>query len=179
MKTLRVASCLGLIVAFTGPTALAGEVTVKGVHLCCGQCVKIAGKALKSVDGVSGAACDRKEKTVTFQASNAKAAESGIKALVKAGFHGKAKHDGKKVALPPSGAKKGDKADTVTLSGVHLCCGNCVKAVGKALTNIGAKVTCDRKARTVTLTGSGIDVAAAVAALNKAGFHANVKKKKK
>jgi hypothetical protein len=39
-------------------------------------------------------------------------------------------------------------------------------------------VKCDRKARTVKLTGDGIDVSAVVAALNKAGFHGTIKKKK-
>ena len=178
MKTHRILMGLGLIVALTAANASAGEVTVKGVHLCCGQCVKLVAKALGSVDGVSSAACDRKAKTVKFTASDDKAAGAAIKALAKSGFHGTAAHGDKKLAFPPSGVKKGDKADTVTFTGVHLCCGACVKGVAAALKDIDAKPACDTKAKTVTLTGSGIDVSKAVAALNKAGFNATVKSKK-
>ena len=95
------------------------------------------------------------------------------------GFHGAAAHGDKKLAFPASGAKKGDKADVVTLKGVHLCCGNCVKIIAATYKGFdGVTVACYRKARTVSLTGSGIDVVKAVAALNKAGFHGTIAKKK-
>lgn len=167
-----------LFVGLSMSVAQAGEVTVKGVHLCCGQCVKAVGSALGEVDGISGAACDRDAKTVSFQAAGADAAKAGVKALAKAGFHGKAAHGDKKIAFPKSGAKKGEKADSVTVTGVHLCCGQCVKGVAKALEGVDGKsgAKCDREARTVTVTGSGIEVLAIVKALNKAGFHGTVKK---
>ena len=59
----------------------AGNVAVKGVHLCCGACVSAVSKALKPVDGVTGIACDRDSKRVTFQARDDKAAQAGIVAL--------------------------------------------------------------------------------------------------
>ena len=167
-------SVCALLLAVTAVQA--GDVTVKGVHLCCPACVKGVAKALGDVDGVSGAACDRADKTVTFSATDDKAAKAGIAALAEAGFHGAASHGDKKLDFPASGAKKGDKADKIVLTNVHLCCGACVKGVSKALEDIKAEAACDRKESTVTLTGSDIDVSAAVAALNKAGYHAKVKK---
>jgi copper chaperone CopZ len=161
---------------FAVGVAQAGNVTVKGVHLCCPQCVKIIGKTLGGVDGISDAACDRAAKTVSFTATDGKSAAAGIKALAKAGFHGAAAHGDKLLKFPASGAKKGDKADKIVFKNVHLCCGQCVKGVAKALADIKAEAACDRKAGTVTLTGSGIDIAAAAAALNKAGFNATLKK---
>lgn len=154
----------------------AGEVTVKGVHLCCGSCVRGVAKALDGVDGVSDVASDRKAKTVTFTATDDKAAQAGVDALAKGGFHGTATHGDKKVAFPASGAKKGATADEVTFTNVHLCCGACVTGAKKALAGVKAEFSADRKGSSVTLKGSDIDVAAAAAALNAAGFHATVKK---
>lgn len=178
MRRRVVAIGTALFVALSVSAVQAGKVTVKGVHLCCGQCLKAVGGALHDVDGVSGASCDRDAKTVTFEAASADAAEAGVKALAKAGFHGSASHGDKKVDFPDSGAKKGEKADSVTVTGVHLCCGQCVKAVAKALDGVDGKTgaKCDRKAKTVTVTGNGIEVLAVVNALNKAGFHGTVKK---
>lgn len=177
MRKVLTTSLSLLALLLTVGAAQAGDVTIKGVHLCCGQCVKGVAKTLGSVDGISDAACDRTAKTVTFTAASDKNAAAAIKALGKAGFHGAAAHGDKLLKFPASGAKKGDKADKVVFTNVHLCCGACVKGVAKALTDIDAEKACDKKAGTVTLTGSGIDISAAVAALNKAGFNATVKKK--
>lgn len=177
LKTVRTALMVGVAATLMAATAQAGNVTVKGVHLCCGQCVKAVGKALSGVDGVSGAACDRDARTVSFQAASKKAAKHGVKALAKAGFHGTAKHGDKKIALPKSGAKKGQTADSVTVSGLHICCGQCVKAIGKALNSVDGveDAACDRESRSCTAKGSDIKVLAVVRALNKAGFHGKVK----
>lgn len=62
---------------------------------------------------------------------------------------------------------------TVKIENVHLCCGACVKGVGKALKNVeGVKGECNRKDKSVTITAA--DEAAAqkaVEALAAAGFH--------
>ncbi|HUG89639.1 MAG TPA: cation transporter [Planctomycetaceae bacterium] len=176
MKTLPAAMACGLVLGFAA-AAQAGEVTVKSMHLCCGQCDKLAAEALKDVDGVSGAKVDRPGKTVTFTATDDKAAEAGIKALAEEGFYGKATHGGKEVKFPESGAKEGDTSDSLTLSQVHLCCGMCVTAVKKALDDLDGveKVEADRDERTVTVSGKGIKTSAAVKALNDAGFYAKVK----
>jgi len=177
MKTLRVAFVAGLMCLISA-AAQAGEVTVKGVHLCCGACVKDANAALQGIDGVSDVAIDRNTKVVTYKAANDDAAKAGIEALADAGFHGEATHAGKALAFPDSGAEKGKKASSVTLTGVHLCCGACVTGVKAALDDVSgvSTIDVDRTAKTVTLKGNDIDVTAAVAALNKGGFHGTVQK---
>src|SRR5689334_20989006 len=104
----------------------AGDVSVSQVHLCCGSCVSAVDEALADVKGVSDVAADQNTKTIRFTATDDKAAEAGIAALAKHGFFGQAKHGTKKLEFPPTGAKKGEKANQIDLYGVHLCCGACV-----------------------------------------------------
>ena len=75
-------------------------------------------EALADVEGVSDVGADQNTKTIRFTAQDDKAAEAGIKALAKHGFFGKAKHGDKKLEFPSSGAKKGEKANTIVLHGV-------------------------------------------------------------
>lgn len=65
------------------------------------------------------------------------------------------------------------RAETkVELSGVHLCCGACVAAVGKVLKAEGCQGTCDREGKTVTFTAADDKAAQkTLDALAKAGFH--------
>ena len=71
MRISSVMTCLVVVATlFTHEIAQAEKVTVKGVHLCCGSCVSAAGEALKEVEGVSKAACDRNGKIVVFQATD-------------------------------------------------------------------------------------------------------------
>jgi len=47
------------------------------------------------------------------------------------------------------------RAETkVVLKDVHLCCGQCVKAVAGILNDAGVKGACDQKAKTVTITAA-------------------------
>ena len=183
MKTLSGLMIAAVVVAFP-VTARAVDVSFSGTHLCCGQCVKIVANTLKKVDGVSDASCDREKKTVTFKAANRKAAIGGVRALRRAGFYGSVKLDGKAlkrrkrkkgadVALPPVPLAK--------LRGLHVCCGQCVKAIEKAVKTVKGveEVAIDKKKRTVTVTGAGIDVKAVIAALHKSGFNARYGKKRK
>ena len=65
------------------------------------------------------------------------------------------------------------RAETkVELTQVHLCCGNCVKAVGNILKEAGVQGECNQKKKTVTITAAD-DAAAqkALDALAKGGFH--------
>ena len=180
LKAARTLTIAGLVLAMGFSAAEAGTVTVKGAHICCGSCVNGAKKALKDVDGVSSAAAERSGGTISFEAKDSKAAEAGIKALAKAGYFGKAAHGDKTLKFPKSGAKKDAKADTVTLTGVHLCCRACVNAAAKAAEDVKGvtKVDVDKTEKTVKLTGKDIDVNKAVAALNGTGFFAKIEKKK-
>lgn len=177
MKLFATAVLTGLLTLAATTDVQAGQVTVKGVHLCCGACVNGVMKALKDVEGVSDVTADRDSKTVVFQAADDKAAERGIQALADGGFHGKVAHGDKELEFPASGIKKGQKADSVTFNGVHLCCGACVTGAQKAVAEVKGVETIDidRGAKTVTLKGKDIDLEEAVAALNKGGFHGTVK----
>ena len=75
-------------------------------------------------------------------------------------------------------AKEGATADRITFTGVHLCCGDCVKGAKEALENVKnvKSIDMDQKTKTVTLTGEGIDIVEAAKAFNEGGFHGNLKK---
>ena len=128
MKTTCAAGMVAMAMMLAGTQSRAEEVTVSKTHVCCGACVKAVEAALADVEGVSDAKCDRDTKTITFTVANADAAKSGVKALADAGFAGVARMGGERVKSPGPGVKKGTKADDVTFTGVHLCCGGCVKS---------------------------------------------------
>lgn len=167
-----------IVIALIGTAAQAADVSIKDTHLCCGQCVTLAKGALKDVKGVSDAAADQKAREITFKATDEAAAKAGMEALAKAGFHGTATIDKKKADFPAAKIEE-KKTKSLTVTNVHLCCGQCVTGVKKALEGVKnvADPKIDREAGTVTATSDAeIDVAEFVAALNKAGFHAEVKK---
>ncbi|MDA0832647.1 MAG: heavy-metal-associated domain-containing protein [Planctomycetota bacterium] len=175
MKSLPIATAV-LFLGLSASSLLAGDVTVKGVHLCCGACVDGVNEALTGVDGVSDVQVDRNTKVVAFKAADDDAAQRGVDALAKGGFFGSAKHGKKDIEFPESGAEEDAKSDKITLTGVHLCCGACVKDVQKTLQDVKGttKIDVDREAGSVTLAGTGIVVTDAVAALNKGGFFGKV-----
>ena len=168
------------VLSLVGAAVQAGDVSIKGVHLCCGACVKDATAALEGVDGLTGIGMDRNTKVIVFKATDEKAAQAAIEELAEAGFHGTATFDKKVIAFPASGAEKGAKANLFVVTGVHLCCGACVTGAQKALEDVPglAEAKIDRAAKTITLTGNEVEIAAAIGALNKAGFHATLKKEK-
>lgn len=178
MRAVPIAIASLLFVVTSANVSEAARVTVKGVHLCCGACVAGVDEALGDLEGVSNVAADRNSKTVTFTAADDKAAQNGINALAKAGFHGSAVHGEKKINFPASGAKKGEKASKITLTGLHLCCGACVTGAQKALEDVKGATTIefDRKTKEARIIGKDIDVTAAVAALNKGGYHGTLKR---
>ena len=76
-------------------------------------------------------------------------------------------------ALALTGGGAAAAETKVVLKGTHLCCGQCVRAVGDILKKVdGVTGACDQKAGTVTLTATD-DAAAqkALDALAAGGFH--------
>jgi copper chaperone CopZ len=177
MKLARFSSVAAAVVLLH-VAARAGEVKIEGVHICCGQCVRGAHGALKDVEGVSSAKADKDSGSITLTAADDKAAAAAIDALAKAGFRGTAKHGDKTLDFPGSNAEKGAKADTITITGVHLCCASCYTAAEGALKDVAGvtAVNADKKAKTLEVVGKGVDVNAALDALFQAGFQAAVKK---
>jgi hypothetical protein len=168
--TLAVVAGLALA---AGPS-LAGQVEVKGVHLCCNQCVKVAGGILAKVEGVSNAMCDREAKTVKFTAKDAKAATAGVQALLDGGFFGAATDDGKEVkvavATPPAGAK----GASVTIKEVHVCCNACRKIIQGLFEGTTIEYAGTQVQKEVKISGKDLDKAAVLETLRKAGFNGKV-----
>ena len=107
-----VSVCVASFVALcASPAVGAGEVSVSGLHICCGACVKAIDKALSAVDGVSDVDVDREAKEVHFQVGDAETGRAALEAVVKAGYFGKAKYDGRGVDMPQDDIEKNAKAD--------------------------------------------------------------------
>jgi len=174
MRLFRVMGVAGLMLVMTGAARAEVKVELKGTHLCCGMCVKAVGEILKSVDGVTGS-CDQKAHTVTFTAPDNAAAQKVLNALSAGGFHGDTGN--KDLAIKEdSGAEKG-KVKTLTLTGVHNCCGQCNTAIKNALKKVDGVKADTAKAKTDTFEVTGeFDAQDVIKALNAAGYHAKVKK---
>ena len=172
---LATVSCL---VAVAGMAVAETKLEVKGVHLCCGQCVKIVGNILGKVDGVTPSCNLVKGKPaegkVTIVAPDDATARKALDALAAGGFHGTTGN--KKLEIKDdSGAKKG-KVSRLTVSGAHNCCGMCRKIIKQTLAKVDG-VTGDNvsKAKSFVVEGN-FDPVALVKALNKSGVHVKVKK---
>jgi copper chaperone CopZ len=175
MKRVQLFSVAGLVLSLALANAARAEtkVELKGVHLCCPACTKAVGEILKK-EGVEGK-CDQKAKTVTITAKDDEAAQKALNALSAAGFHGDTGN--KELAIKDdSGATKG-KVKTLTLTGVHNCCGACCKAIKATVGKVGGVTgdTAKPKEDTFEVTGE-FDATELVKALQDAGFHVKVKK---
>lgn len=180
MKAIRGCAWLACLIAaaFAVGADESATVTIRSVHLCCGGCTEGAKGALDGIDGVSDVKADVNSKSIVFAAKSEKAAQKGIDALAEHGFFGKAAFGKKDLAFPDAGAKKGEKRDSLTFTGVHLCCGACKKAVHEALTKLDGMTSMeiDAAAETVKLNGAGMTALDAVELLQKAGFYGKLAK---
>jgi len=149
-------------------------IELKGVHLCCPACTAAVKSALHDLDGVT-ATCDQKKKTVSISAPDDSAAQKALDALAAHGFHGDTGNSTLKIK-DDSGVTAG-KVTSVTLAGVHNCCGSCNKAIKKAIKKVDGVTgdTATPKADSLTVTGN-FDAVDLVKALNAAGFHVTVQK---
>ena len=176
MKLSRLFTVAGVaaMLALAGVARAETKVELKNTHLCCGMCVKAVGAILKEIDGVTGK-CDQKAHTVTITAKDDATAQKAIDARAAGGFHGDT--DTKDVTVKgDSGVEKG-KVKSLTVTGIHNCCGNCTKAIKAAVKKVdGVKAdTVKAKEDTFEVTGD-FDAEELVKALNAAGFHVKVKK---
>src|SRR5262249_28653270 len=101
--------------------------------------------------------------------------QKALDALAAAGFHGTTNNKDLKIK-DDSGATKG-KVKTLTLVGVHNCCGQCNKAIVGAVTKVPGVTGNTAKAKNDTFDVTGdFDAAELIKALNAAGYHVKVKK---
>jgi len=171
-----------ILPAFCGMTILTGTafaladttVEIKGVHLCCGACVKGVATALKDVEGVTPK-CDQKAGTVTLTAKDNATAQKGLDALSDAGYFGST--GSKSLTLKPAADVPSGKVSTLKLTNAHNCCGSCCKAIKAAVAKVdGVKGdTAKPKMADFEVTGD-FSAAAVVKALNEAGFQVKVGK---
>ena len=175
MSRIRTGLVLLSAAGMLGAAALAEtKVEISNVHLCCPGCVKAVGSALEGVAGVTGV-CDQKAKTVTITAADDATAQKGIEALAAAGYHGHL--ETKAVHFPrDSGATKG-KVSSLTLTGIHNCCGACNKAIKTAVKKVSGVTgdTAKPKNDSFDVTGD-YEATELIRALHEAGFHVKVKK---
>jgi len=173
---MKVASLFALAAAlFLGSSTARAEtkVELKGTHLCCGQCVAAVGGILKKIDGVTGK-CDQKAGTVAITAKDDEAAQKALDALAAGGFHGTTDND-KLKQKDDSGVTKG-KVKTLTVTGVHDCCGQCNNAIKKAVKGVDGVKGDTAKAKSTTFEVTGdFEAEDVIKALNAAGFHVKVK----
>ena len=167
-----VAGAVSLLLA-AGATAAETQVELKQVHMCCEGCAKEVATVLKKVEGITQVASNQKLRTARFTATDAKAAQRGVDALIEAGFHGDT--GSKEYAFKDDSGVKPGKVKSLTVIGFHNSCPGCVRAFRDAIKPV-AGVTgdnCKSKVSTCEVTGD-FDGAALVEALNKAGFHVKV-----
>ena len=147
-------------------------VTLSHVHLCCDKCVKGVGAAVSHVSGAK-AACDKEASTVTLTAADKATLQKAVNALAGAGYFGESSDASIKVSAR-TGAKDA-KVKSLKVSGVHLCCGKCVKAVHEALSKVpGVKGnTAAKDATSFEVTGD-FSPQAVFAELHKAGLTGKV-----
>jgi copper chaperone CopZ len=165
-----VACSLSMAVAAHAET----KVTLKGVHLCCPQCVTIVGTTLKDLPGVKGE-CSQGDKTIVLTADNNEAAQKAIDALATAGFYGKLDNDA--VKFKPIDVPKGN-VQRLEVSGVHNCCGQCARIIKGAVVKVkgvSADTTIGPNKETFVVEGD-FSAQELVDALLAEGFHVQVKK---
>ncbi|HVS39117.1 MAG TPA: hypothetical protein VMS17_26395 [Gemmataceae bacterium] len=157
-------------VAMGAGTAQAGKVEIKGAHVCCGNCVKAITGILAKVDGVSDPAA-AKGGSITFTTKDDKTTTAALTALADGGFAGTATDDGKETKVDLGSAS--GKADEVTVTMTHICCGMCKAAIVGLFPD--AKVSFASDNTTATLKGKDLDKAAVLESLHKAGFNGTIK----
>lgn len=173
LARLFVLSAAAILFASTGFARAETKVVLSNTHICCPACVRDAGAILKGIEGVTGK-CDQKAKSITITAKDDATAQKAVDALAAGGFHGKT--DSKEVTVKDDSGVKEGKVKTLTITGVHNCCGACASAIKSSLKKVeGVKGdTVANKATTFDVTGD-FDAEAVIKALNAAGFHAKVK----
>ncbi|MFO0852406.1 MAG: cation transporter [Gemmataceae bacterium] len=175
----RVLGMFGVVAAVAlasaGSAPAAEKVELKSVHMCCDGCAEEVAAILGKVEGVSGVSTDKKAKSATFTAADAKAAQMALDALAEGGFHGDP-GKGKGYAFKDDSGVKAGKVKALTVTGFHNSCGGCVKSFREAIKDVKgvAGATAKAKVTTAEVTGE-FDAAELVKALNKAGFHVKVK----
>lgn len=148
------------------------KVTLTGMHLCCGKCVKGAEAAGKGID--AKLTIDKAAGSVTVTGTDANI-QKALDALAAHGFHGKSDHE-KLAQKNDVKALKGKKVKRLELTGVHICCGKCVKGIKGALAKVdGIEGDTVKNGAKAFVVEGDFDAGALLQAMYDAGYHASVK----
>lgn len=172
----QTAVALSCVTLAAGVARAEVKVTMSGVHLCCEGCTTAAEKSVAQLPDVKCVA-NGEERTVTITADKIETAQKAVNALADAGFHGKL--DNKDVKFKTMKLPK-EKVQRLEVVGVHNCCPACTKAIKGALGKVKGVKGDNAKPKAKSLVIEGDFLAKdAIAALEKAGFHASLPKPKK
>jgi copper chaperone CopZ len=146
-------------------------VSLKGVHLCCKSCVTGVAKAAQSAGAT--ATSQPQQRLVVIEAPDDATASKAVAAVAKAGYYGKSSNP----AIAISTDLQDATVTSATVTGVHLCCGKCVRAVDKAIDSLkGASGhSAEKKSATFKVTGS-FSLKALSDALHANGLHGQISK---
>ncbi len=146
-------------------------VTLKGVHNCCKGCTNGITKAATSVKDVTVTA---EGSTVKVTAKSKANANKAVEALNAAGYFGTS--DAEESGITSAATKPAKKLTEATVSGAHLCCGKCVKAMTDAVKSVAGVTETNIVSKESTFTVKGnFTEGDLLAAMNKAGFTGEVK----
>lgn len=150
MKLLSLTAALVWALA----SSASAEVTtvLSHVHLCCQSCVKGVAAATGKVAGAK-LACNKDAGSVAITAADNATVQKAVDALVGAGYFGTSSNPDIKVDAH-NGAPDGS-VKSLKVTGVHLCCGKCVKAVSEALKSVKGVSgnTAEKGSETFEVTG--------------------------
>jgi copper chaperone CopZ len=155
-----------LIVLSLSALAVADEkVTLTDVHNCCKKCAEGLKKAAATAPGVTA---DIKKSTVVLSGASNADLQKAVDAIAAAGYTGVS--DNAEVKVPMASAPD-EQVHSLTITGTHLCCGKCVKAVDQAAKSVpGVKSdTASKGAESFQVEGD-FNAKALMTALAKAGF---------
>jgi len=115
-------------------------------------------------------------RNITLKGTSGELVKKGIDAIATAGYYGISDHDLVKFDdLKAAGEER--PGDSITVSGVHLCCGRCVTAIDDVVAAIEGAASHDAKtnAPSFTIKGENLKPSAVLAALRAEGFNGTVK----
>lgn len=152
MKTLALSLLGSLSLTFTA-LATDSSVTFKQVHLCCDECVRGAQRSIKGIEGVSMTA-DKDAETVTLTGPSDAVLQKAANAMAAGGYFGVS--DKSSIKPIAHNGTHGKNLQSMIVTGVHLCCGGCVKAVDRAVKETPGATghTAKKNATTFTVTGN-------------------------
>jgi copper chaperone CopZ len=145
------------------------DVTLAGVHLCCGGCEKAIEKAVADLEDVK-VDISRSTDSVNITSDKSSNIQAAVDAIAKAGYYGKSNFES--IAIADTKGTSTEKTQSAEISGIHICCSKCESSIDDALGAIDGveTITIDKKGGKVAVEGE-FSTAEAITALQDAGLN--------